>query len=1061
MNKFKSEVTEKLTSTVVKSVKLKRTQWLTEKAQKAGLFMLKRKWNKEFYVAFILCLSLDSMAANGGSQGGSSSDTSTSNAGAIVNGSTRAQGFGGLFSGLFQPVGNVSGNARNYSTDRLNHQVNGDGTSQGTQSSTVVSGGTATGGGNGGDNSTDIHTESSYEEANGEQIVLKSASLKSNEQDRCFGIERDNLPEEFRKIVDSTCPNVLAKDYCGCLLSLVSNSSPLGEKIKTDYPKAKKNMMAVNYRSLLKRWSEAYIDSLGAMISNQSVKISNDNVCSPAKMLESVITRMKDRTQCKGDPEAFGIAAQNLINPDSKLDAKNVDFSKVPLQSFLTGMMNGSQSRNIILDSDGKVQSFNCLDPGQSAILSLLPRYFDKNKIDNPSKPSEDSRSALFGLQNSINITDTWIKRIDAETLQNSNGDFNAEATIKSNRGLAKVLKLFPGLDLLITTLSYAKPYETQADKEKRLKALKEALVKINTFSTELTDTKLNSPKISNKDLIEKINSYSAEVKSFVEKQSAAYVDDIKDVSEGKCVLLQHDLALIACADDTLLDDRAQVLSAFSDASRDRSLGGIENAQNCKSDKDIALQCMTYNYVTCRKQSEIELAPVVDLLGNFKVLSGRTRGSVVRRVADSYWRDRVEDAIIGDVCSNYTAFLKEKKCGASESAAQACLLNTAENGLTSPAYTAWLKQHDLDETDGAGVAGASSGNSKPNLQLDESGSLINPGDESHSRILAGIKSSINDANPVADTSFGSQFLKAATVGAAATTADNKMNNSTIPSYITPTQTIPQQLARKDEAIAAKESEISERVNDAKSIQDPVLKSAAEEELKALRAELASLKKEREALAAAQQETETQVAENAANNKNANQTNRSPASVSGSSTGSSFAVGAGGSSTTGASTGGGSTSGSTSGFGNTSSASGGSSSAPVTVQAALNSIGSGSSALLEANQLKLTVGGQEVVAQNVTTLQIPTGASRDVIQKVIQDNESKLKFVDGVALVELIGADKKPIYYQVKKQGEGFELIAVKEDIPAQVRKWSASYANFMKKIQTIRGPSGQSTEGRQ
>ncbi|MBY0518259.1 MAG: hypothetical protein K2P81_15220 [Bacteriovoracaceae bacterium] len=993
---------------------------------------------------------------NGSAQGGGTSSKVANNA--AVSGS----GQSGFLFGMFTTTGNSSNNSKNYMQTRLNHQATLD-SSGGSLSTTVsVRGegtGTATGAGNGGDNSTDISSGSIEHAQSGEQYILKTTISNSSEQDRCFGIERGNLPEEFRKIVDSTCPNVLSKDYCGCLISLVANKSPLGEKIKNDYPKAKKNMMAVNYRSLLKRWSEAYIDNIGVMLSNKAMTIENDNVCSPSKMLESVIRSMSDRINCKGDPEAFGIAAQSLINTSSKLDANGIDFTKIPINSFLKGMMNGAKSRNIVVAPSGKVEAFNCLDEGQAAVLSLLPKFFEKTgNIKTPSLDGE-SRSERVGLNNSINITNRWIKKIEAESAQKTDGNFSAEMIIKNNEGFSKVLKLFPGLELLITTLSYPRPCETEADRLKRLNSLKETLSKINKFSTQLSEPKLNSPKMSNRDLIRKINSYSEDVKELVEKQSTEYVDDIKDVSEGRCGLLQHDLTLIACANDTLLDDRAQVLSAFGDAERDRSLGGIENAQNCKSDKEIALQCMSYNYVTCKKQSEIKSERVIDLLGNLQILKGRSGESIQSRVADSYWRNDVEDSIIGDVCKNYTAFLKEQKCDVSESAAQACLSNQEENGLTSKAYISWLKKNDLDDTDG-GIEAAQSSTSNPVPVLDEKGTLASSNSHSQNQILAGIQSSIEGSKSPVDSSFGAQFLKAATIGSAASSGSAQMTNSQVASYITPTQTIPQQIANKDAAIAAKETEITEKVNDSKSLQDPVLKSAAEEELKALRAELAALKKERETLASSQQEAESQVADNAGANKNNNQPNRSPASVTGSTSGSSFSVGSSGSSTSGGSSGGGSTSGINSGFGNTGSSLGGSSSGPTTVQAALSSLGSSSSALLEANQLKLTVGGQEVAAQNVTTLQIPAGASREAIQKVIQDNQSKLKFVDGVALVELIGADKKPIYYQVKKQGEGFELIVVKEDIPTQVRKWSASYANFLKKIQTIRGPSGQSTEGR-
>jgi hypothetical protein len=159
--------------------------------------------------------------------------------------------------------------------------------------------------------------------------------------------------------------------------------------------------------------------------------------------------------------------------------------------------------------------------------------------------------------------------------------------------------------------------------------------------------------------------------------------------------------------------------------------------------------------------------------------------------------------------------------------------------------------------------------------------------------------------------------------------------------------------------------------------------------------------------------------------------------------------------------GGSTAGSTGG----SVGAGGSSSGPISsVKAAQQALAS-NDALLEtvngkAAQLTLTVDGQTVNVQQILSLTVPADASPEDVKKLMVADPSKLVFNgDGYALVEVTRPGQPPAYFKVKKGDLTAVAVSDSNDIPKQVRRWSASYASFIERLKANRAPAGQPNPG--
>lgn len=268
------------------------------------------------------------------------------------------------------------------------------------------------------------------------------------------------------------------------------------------------------------------------------------------------------------------------------------------------------------------------------------------------------------------------------------------------------------------------------------------------------------------------------------------------------------------------------------------------------------------------------------------------------------------------------------------------------------------------------------------------------------------------------------------------------------------QSLQRSVQKKDEEIQVKEEELVQRQT---QIQSPTIspseKSALSAQIAALEADLKRLREDREDL-----EKQQRIAAAEAEVQNSGNASRAPASTR--TTRSSNTKNDGPDvQTTSFSTGGGSSGGSGGGTGGAqasqaaASANFGTGASFGGKLGASSGAGLGSLSTAVRENLTLTVGGQPLSSANVVSLEVASTKDPAVIEQAISAQKDKLKFnAEGWATVEVYDqATKTAVYYQVRLNDSKLVLQMISKDeqqgIQKQVREWTASYQNLLKRLQ--------------
>lgn len=908
----------------------------------------------------------------------------------------------------------------------------------------------------------------------------------------------DMIPDELSVFLQMKCsfpngPKNTQTEYCQCVAEL--NRKMTNRRDSTMASDVKANLERIVVQHQLEKWVKYYQlivrgqDQLKRQQTGRRAEAFGVvDACLSDKLADPIATFMSNKPA--------GCSTEQVQRTQFALMKMGVNFSSLDSakSSFANLLRKSAQSQ--ARRGPGGRPIFNCLEPGEEVMLTHVNFESSNKQLAGNSKKPTFSQM-VESLEKTLKIvrdregqdlnlikknrgsTQTVYSLLDPVALsQNLRGEAQLSAEgIKPedapNFGvLSYALGSFPLFGQLVKSLAdderrrdiKGDPVEAFSDSQKAqnrktLIAELERLIKLYKDLDAVNERKFNRRVSGSLELTAKF------LKETRELANKADADQVADASQVMCQRFTEDFAKIACAPIADISSPSLIANLLSDDSV-RSSAGLPDFKGCHSatvDYNASPECFYMQSAVCSTNNRLAERGM-NINGSFEMLPDFNSPDYL--MDEDSNQDKALRAACGEF-SNWAInnYCKGKtgqaldECGNSREAIDAYVSAEPRSDLAlvrkmldevkedNPEIVSSYGGQYAEET--AGVSVYSSEMSQTDFE-----NLMSGGDLASSEALS---SSGQD-------------------GDAADLTDKQVTSKTQQRNLPQVMDFKPYVVRAQAESNLKKSEADLRRVDEqmRSENDPAKRSELDKERARLEAEIAGFKAQIE-------ESNKQIAEMRREFENRSQPTVAPEKKRkvaanddddddepttrkrGRSTGSSGGGVVVSGDQRGGSAGGG-TGGATAGStgGSTASAGGGSTgSGPITsVMAAQQAIAK-NDALLEtvngkAAQLTLTVDGQTVNVQQIFSLSVPADASPEEVQKLMVADPSKLVFNgDGYALVEVTRPGQAPAYFKVKKDDLSTVAVSDSNDIPKQVRRWSASYASFMERLKANRAPAGQ------
>lgn len=904
----------------------------------------------------------------------------------------------------------------------------------------------------------------------------------------------DMIPEELSVFLQLNCsfpqgPSASQAQYCECVAAQHSKLTNRQDQAKAEEVKKKLEAMVVGHQ--INKWLKYY-----KLIVKGQDQLRRQQSGGRGRAFGVI-------DGCKSDNLADPIADYIRNNPNEcnpivlmpVLKIKGVDFSsKEKAKSSLGEVLRKSAEEKVRRSRDNK-PLFNCLQPGEEVMLTHIPLGPDSTGVSTSSeKPSYED------MIKSLEQTLTIVKSRDGKDLnlirknqgshiktfnlldpialsQNLGGEVGLSSALGLKReevpnfgALSYAIGSFPLFGHLVKSLAdderlrdaNGDPLLAFSDEQKAKNrvALIAELQRLIKLYKDLNAIKSKGAKRRISDALLLTAKFLKETQELANR---ADPDQVASASLALCQSLTQDFLKIACAPMTDISSPSLIANLLSDGSL-RSSTGLPDFKECHSptvDYNNSPNCYYMQSAVCSANNKVAQNGY-NINGSFELLPDFN--------SPDYLKDdeTQEDRAIRIACGGYSDWAVKEFCkGKTGDALEEC----GHSPESLAAYIAAEPTSDL---------------ARIRTELDD----IKNEDPSVARVIAG-SSDYSESSAGVDLyssdvsrdefqsiiSGGAETYTGAVTDEAETVVDPKAADVLKPQQTRQSQVMdfkPYVVRAQAESNLKKSEADLRRVDEQmRSENDPTKRSELDKERARLEAEIAGFKAqieesnkqiaemrrefENRPQATGNQDKKRKVASNDDDEEEVTTTRRR-ARNSGSSSGGIVVPGnERGGSTAGAATAG-ATAGSSGGSGGSSGVGG---SGPITsVKAAQQAIAS-NDALLEtvngrAAQLTLTVDGQTVNVQQILSLAVPADASPEDVHKLMVADPSKLVFNgDGYALVEVTRPGQAPAYFKVKKDDLSTVAVSDSNDIPKQVRRWSASYASFMERLKANRAPAGQ------
>lgn len=901
-----------------------------------------------------------------------------------------------------------------------------------------------------------------------EMLTPKSTSTG---YDLCAGAPQSTFP--FEPLARPNCSRLVSEtnpgSFCQCISASIVNMAPSHKReIEAQSAASKREIQKQATRLLAESWFKSYLSVINAS-TDMSQLLSKPPQglgfsCSP-QVIQDDMTKFISGNQRNCDPEQGEIMRELIAEHPQGLEKIVVNANKIKAEKA-----NGVYQ--CLSESDLNLLSLNLGEPGEARFVTVAGTVQAAN------------RGRVIARKNAI---EEQLKELDAkkDAFLKDPRSFDLVRTSLNNTHLIRAIESLPIAQNLIKmytrshTIDTARNVRRELSRDERLenyKKLQELLGKMRSFYLRIgrvTKDELNAradEKLLDQLAMKKVfdgyaefnDSLASDLKELTRERNGGS-SAFKDFSTSSCMGLMRDLRLISCKAPPM--DKVGFSTKFFAQSREPIYSAdmcAEAAANPATSGDVMAKCLANDVAACQMVKNPGFFAGLRSLPNYDDFSAD--GLEV----DDVKRDEKE-SLEQTYCSDYTKWVDTKACpglAAGSPALAECLAGVgsvekfaAANSGNALANLVMAKEDASIIHGGAFAAGTS----RPQdvQAVIETTNVQNQG--LLSRLLpedmfqGAFGQSESSSSTLVTSTFMSDLGMAARdlapmVGAQAQVAA-VAPQVTLP-YAATAQSLKRAVAQKDEEIQMKEEEIVQRQTQFQAPSTPPAeKSALAAQIAALEADLKRLREDREDL-----EKQQRIAATEAEVQNSGNASRAPASTRTARAASTkadapevqssgFSIGGGSSGGSGGGTGGAQASqaAASANFGT------GASFGGKLGAASGASIGNLSSAVRE--NLTLTVGGQAVSSANVVSLEVPSTQDPAVVEQAISAQKDKLKFnADGWATVEIYDqATKTAIYYQVRLNDSKLVLQQIpgneQQGIQKQVREWTASYQNLLKRLQ--------------
>jgi hypothetical protein len=878
-----------------------------------------------------------------------------------------------------------------------------------------------------------------------------------------LGNEVPGLEDMVRQCNDTGGPG---NQYCKCVKKNLEKFVGT-KKLEQDRERYAKKLEVLSAEYVIEKWLKDYGRSLktadNAHIFTDGKDSSVGTFCSPDNFIDNVILKEKISDGCD--------SAQFKVFQAAFAKKAGVKVGDTNAKEGLVKLLQSSVDPTMEAIKGGQV--YKCLDESE---LNLM-MYFGSPSASN--KKSFNREKKIAEIESRLGNFTQLLEKSESDFIKSpkSMDPTKYQGRERKDANLNDLLVMLPFAKVLLNQYTVEQKLNsagklvnlTPAEKKENFQKLKELMKDLAAFTKEIKTANPNEADSFKKGytLLAQFNLKMKDKIADIKSKSK-----IGDLTSNRCTELNKELASLACI-KPIMSRPSYVERILEQANKH----GLPSAQDCEAAKinggEQLYNCQIAAYAGCgyghtpsRKglndrdkyikemfQSKEDLAEEKDFIS--------ARDEMTEHLCKEY----SEWVNTQSPCAKISDLKARQECMTKGKGSRDAFISAKPSSVLSGLILA--KRIVNSQTGGAAGAGNET-SSRVSEQIRNK--TLRDGyrnlAEALSDSMDGV--TVQSSTPVAPPQ--GRFINAIaemTENAAKTVSASANNNqSGNQAGFTPfvnSEVIKREVAEKDEEIKDKEEQIARRVAEIQSA--PVAEQSAlsaqvaslQADLKRLQDERKELERQKQAITEAEAEAEVEANKAAATKKRT----RAPASVvennSDSVRSNGFSTGSTGGATPSAVS---NAPASNAGFNTAGSFGGGGLGATRggTVQG-LNS------ALLAANQSRsLVISGQSVPTTNVVSVEVANASDKASLEKLISAQKDRLQFnSEGWATVEVIDqATKSTIYMKVRLDDSKLVVTQLpnsdQQGIRKQVREWTASYKNFIDRLNKTKREAAGVTE---